>query len=83
MSSRVDSTLILGQAIGFADKPPEVWLHSCASTIYAHRFDAGNAVITCILGGVAKKWGQSIAIAKIWPRRGHRTYRATTHMNPG
>ena len=50
MSSRIDSTRVLGEAIARAERPPPVWLQSSTATIYAHRFDAPNDERTGILG---------------------------------
>src|SRR5262245_63463089 len=36
LSSRVDSTRILGEAIGRCATPPKVWLNSSTATIYKH-----------------------------------------------
>lgn len=68
--SRVDSTRVLGQAIGAAARPPRVWLQSSTATIYAHRFDAANDEATGILGGdepgVPRYWAFSVRIATEW-----------------
>jgi uncharacterized protein len=70
MDSRVESTAIIGEAIGLCVVPPRVWLQSSTATIYAHRFDAANDEIDGILGGgepsSPAKWEASIAIAKAW-----------------
>ena len=42
LSSRVESTRAVGQAIARAARPPRVWLQMGTATIYAHRFDAPN-----------------------------------------
>jgi len=69
-ASRVDSTRILGEAMGLCVVPPKVWLQSSTATIYAHRFDAPNDEISGIIGGeepgVPALWGKSIDIAKAW-----------------
>lgn len=71
-SSRVDSTAILGEAIGLCMNPPKVWLQSSTATIYAHRFDAPNDEATGIIGGdepsAPPKWVASINIAKAWEK---------------
>ena len=51
MSSRVDSTRVIGDAIARCDRPPRVWLQSSTATIYAHRIDAANDEIDGIIGG--------------------------------
>lgn len=70
MDSRVESTAIIGEAIGLCVDPPRVWLQSSTATIYAHRFDAANDEIDGILGGgqpgSPAKWEASIEIAKAW-----------------
>ena len=72
MSSRVDSTRIVGQAIERAHRPPSVWLQMSTATIYAHRFDAPNDELTGRIGGdepgVPGYWTFSIDIAKNWER---------------
>jgi uncharacterized protein (TIGR01777 family) len=70
MSSRVDSTRIVGVAIAAAKNPPRVWLQASTATIYAHRFDAANDEETGKIGGdepdVPALWARSIAIARAW-----------------
>jgi hypothetical protein len=70
MSSRVESTRVIGEAITRAAQPPRVWLQMSTATIYAHRFDAPNDEVTGILGGaepdVPRYWDTSIAIARAW-----------------
>ena len=72
MSSRVDSTRVVGQAIVQCKNPPKVWLQSSTATIYAHRFDAPNDDHTGILGSkednMPPKWLASVEIAKAWER---------------
>jgi uncharacterized protein (TIGR01777 family) len=70
MSSRVDSTRAVGQAIARTARPPRVWLQMSTATIYAHRFDAPNDEATGTIGGdepeVPASWRRSIDIAKAW-----------------
>jgi uncharacterized protein (TIGR01777 family) len=70
MSSRVDSTRAVGQAIARAARPPRVWLQMSTATIYAHRFDAPNDEATGRLGGdepdAPAYWKRSIDIAHAW-----------------
>jgi uncharacterized protein (TIGR01777 family) len=72
MSSRVDSTRVVGEAIAKAEKPPPVWLQMSTATIYAHRFDAPNDELSGRIGGdepdVPDYWSFSIEIAKAWER---------------
>lgn len=68
--SRVDSTRVVGQAIGRATRPPPVWLQASTATIYAHRYDAANDEFTGILGGVEPNapdtWRFSLDVASSW-----------------
>jgi len=70
MTSRVDSTRVVGEAIARAARPPRVWLQMSTATIYAHRFDAPNDEATGIIGGDERDapayWRTSIDIAKAW-----------------
>ena len=70
MDSRVDSTRVVGQAIGQLADPPKVWLQMSTATIYAHRFDAPNDELTGLIGGgepgVPPHWKKSIDIAREW-----------------
>ncbi len=70
MQSRVQSTRILGRAIGSLRRPPRVWLQASTATIYAHRFDAANDEATGIIGGAEanspSSWRFSIDVAAAW-----------------
>lgn len=70
IDSRVDSTRVVGEAIGQAQCPPPVWLQAGTATIYAHRLDAPNDEATGILGGdepdAPDTWRFSIGVAKAW-----------------
>jgi uncharacterized protein (TIGR01777 family) len=39
ITSRVDSTRVLGEAIAKCNQPPRVWLNSSSATIYKHTFE--------------------------------------------
>src|SRR6266571_2851810 len=39
ISSRVDSTRVIGEAIARCANPPRVWLNASSATIYLHTFD--------------------------------------------
>ena len=95
MSSRVDSTRAVGQAIAAAAKPPAVWLQASTATIYAHRYDAGNDEKTGVIGGgeagAPDSWHFSIAVATAWedalmaaetPRTRRVALRAAVVMSP-
>jgi uncharacterized protein (TIGR01777 family) len=68
--SRMNSTRIVGKAIGMAKRPPPVWLQASTATIYAHRFDAPNDEWTGLIGGVEPDapdtWRFSIDVAMSW-----------------
>ena len=70
IDSRVNSTRVLGQAIGEASHPPRVWLQASTATLYAHRYDAPNDEATGIIGGAEPNapdtWRFSIDVVKKW-----------------
>ncbi len=72
MSSRVDSTRAVGEAIEQAKNPPRLWLQASTATIYAHRFDAPNDELNGIIGGgeqdASDTWNFSIEVAKAWEK---------------
>jgi uncharacterized protein (TIGR01777 family) len=72
LSSRVDSTRAVGEAIARAERPPRVWLQASTATIYAHRFDAANDEETGVIGGAEPdapaSWRFSIEVARAWER---------------
>lgn len=39
LDSRVDSTRVLGEAIGLCQQPPRIWLNASTATVYRHTFD--------------------------------------------
>jgi len=72
MSSRVNSTRVLGEAIKGASRPPRTWLQASTATIYAHRYDAPNDEWTGVIGGsehaAPDTWRFSIDVATSWER---------------
>jgi uncharacterized protein (TIGR01777 family) len=70
IESRVQSTRVLGQALGARHRPPRVWLQASTATIYAHRYDAPNDEATGIIGGheadAPDAWRFSIDVARAW-----------------
>jgi uncharacterized protein (TIGR01777 family) len=72
LESRVQSTRVVGAAIGCVRRPPPVWLQASTATIYAHRYDAPNDEATGILGGnepdAPDTWRFSIDVAQAWER---------------
>lgn len=80
MSSRVDSTRILGSAITGCKVPPKVWLQSSTATIYRHTLEAPNGesgVIGSTNDSVPAKWLKSVEIAKAWEKA---LYESTTPL---
>lgn len=67
LRSRIDSTRVLGQAVGICDRPPNVWLNSSTATIYQHTFDRAMDEQTGVIAGtpVAKDLF-SVEVAKAW-----------------
>jgi hypothetical protein len=72
LSSRVDSTRVLAEAIRRVERPPSLWINSSTATIYQHRFDAPNDDETGKLGTlndpIPQKWIRSVEIALEWER---------------
>jgi uncharacterized protein (TIGR01777 family) len=72
MSSRVDSTRVIGEAIALAASPPATWLQMSTATIYSHRFEAANDELTGIIGGEERNappsWRFSIDVARAWEK---------------
>jgi len=72
MSSRVDSTRVVGEAIARAARPPRAWLQMSTATIYAHSTGEPNDEASGHVGGdepgVPAYWGYSVEIAKAWER---------------
>ena len=70
LDSRVLSTLVVGQAIAQAKRPPRAWLQASTATIYAHRYDAANDEESGVLGGNERDapdtWTFSIDVARAW-----------------
>ncbi len=70
MSSRIDSTRAVGEAIAGCQVPPKVWLQASTATIYAHTFgtpqDEQNGVLAGNEQGVPQVWAYSAEIAKRW-----------------
>ncbi len=61
LSSRIDSTKVLGEVIAQCDIPPKVWLNSSTATIYRHSLDKEMNEDTGEIGD-----GFSVGIAKAW-----------------
>lgn len=72
LTSRVDSTQVIGLAIAAAQRPPRVWLQMSTATIYAHSLDGPNDEVQGRIGGdepgAPGYWRYSVEIAKAWER---------------
>ncbi len=74
MSSRVDSTRAVGEAIARAERPPRVWLQMSTATIYADARsrpgDLPHDERTGVIGGdepdIPLYWEYSVRIARRW-----------------
>ncbi len=63
LSSRVDSTRVLGEAVSQCARPPRVWLNSSTATIYRHAEDRAMDDETGEIGS-----GFSVDVATAWER---------------
>ena len=70
LSSRVESTRVVGEAIAAAVRPPRVWLQMSTATIYAHTYGKPHDEATGTVGGseagVPALWARSVDIARAW-----------------
>lgn len=70
--SRVQSTLLLNQAIGLLPRPPRLWINASTATIYRHAIDRPMDEIGGELGGneegAPDTWNFSIQVANAWER---------------
>jgi uncharacterized protein len=70
LSSRVNSTRVIGQAIQGLSTPPRVWLQASTATIYAHRYDRPNTEKAGEIGGnepdAPASWAFSVRVAQAW-----------------
>lgn len=70
LRSRVDSTAILGKALGSLRHPPRLWLNASTATIYRHTYDRPMDEFTGELGGhesdAPASWRFSIDVARQW-----------------
>ncbi len=70
MTSRVDSTRVVGEAIAGATRPPRVWIQMSTATIYAHTLGRPHDEASGVIGGdepgVPGYWKKSIDIAQAW-----------------
>ncbi len=70
MDSRIDSTRVLGTAIGQCKNPPAVWLQASTATLYAHTYGPPNDDVTGVMAGsepdAPAAWKYSIEIGTKW-----------------
>jgi uncharacterized protein len=67
--SRINSTRVLGQAIGQCKTPPPVWLNSSTATIYKHSLDRPKDEDTGEIGATPEANDAfSIEVATAWER---------------
>ena len=64
ITSRVDSTRVLGQAVAACVVPPKVWLNSSTATIYAHT--EGDKPANTEAAGVIGSNDFSVSVATAW-----------------
>jgi hypothetical protein len=69
LDSRVESTRVLGDAIGACGRPPRVWLNASTATIYKHSFARPMDEATGEIGATPEaKDAFSIEVACAWER---------------
>ena len=70
LRSRVESTAVLGRAIGQLKNPPRVWLNASTATIYRHTFDRDMDEFGGEIGGkeddAPLSWRFSTDVAREW-----------------
>lgn len=70
VNSRVQSTRVLGEALGRLANPPRLWMNSSTATIYRHSLDRPMDEDTGEFGGhepgAPKTWRFSIEVARNW-----------------
>lgn len=66
LSSRIDSTRVLGEAVRRCAKGPEVWLNLSTATIYEHTFGEGHDEQGAIAASPEAKDAFSIEVARAW-----------------
>lgn len=69
LDSRMNSTRVLGEAIGRCSKPPGVWLNSSTATIYKHTHGKPNDEVTGEVGATPEANDEfSVEVAMAWER---------------
>jgi len=88
LRSRVESTRILGEAIGALKDPPQLWLNSSTATIYRDAYDRAQDEFQGELGKgfsveIAKAWEQELAKAPTAERVRKVALRTAMVFGPG
>jgi uncharacterized protein len=68
LNSRINSTRVLGEAIGLCANPPPVWLNASTATIYKHNFGPAWSEAGLIGAVPEAKDAFSIEVATAWER---------------
>jgi uncharacterized protein (TIGR01777 family) len=68
LDSRIDSTRVLGEAIGRCKNPPKVWVNASTATIYKHTFGHAHEEAGEIGATPEAKDEFSIEVATAWER---------------
>ena len=68
LSSRIESTRVLAEAIQSCKNPPQVWLNSASATIYEHSLDQPNGESSESIGS-----GFSVDVCLAWEKEFYRT----------
>lgn len=68
LNSRVNSTNIVGQAIGKCAQPPKVWINASTATVYKHNFGPAYGENGAIDSDPAAKDPFSLEVARAWEK---------------
>ncbi len=68
LDSRVNSTRVLGEAIGRCGQPPQVWLNASTATLYKHTFDAPWDESGEVESAAEAKDAFSVEVGTAWER---------------
>jgi uncharacterized protein (TIGR01777 family) len=70
LTSRVDSTRVVGEAIARAARPPRTWLQASAATIFAHGYELAHGESSGRIGGdepnVPSYWAEMVEVVRHW-----------------
>jgi uncharacterized protein len=70
LTSRVDSTRVVGEAIALAARPPRTWLQASAATIFAHGYELAHGESSGRIGGdepnVPSYWAEMVEVVRHW-----------------